>query len=134
MHAAPLPRRAAQHGADRLLQRGWECSGSGDRCVFANVRSTILSAHYGDDVRQRAFGDLARRLHEAARMPAGLIEEGDGQKNRRPGAFSFRFLTRPIEKRAECAQECAQTGVPKTKTRRRYNARLWLHLAPKATV
>ena len=44
---------------------------------------------------------------------------GDGQKNRRLGAFSFRFLNRPIEKRAECAQECAQTSVPKTKTRRR---------------
>jgi hypothetical protein len=37
--------------------------GSGDRCVFSNVRSAILSAHYGDDVRQRAFGGLARRLH-----------------------------------------------------------------------
>lgn len=38
-------------------------SGSGDRCVFSHLRSTILSAHYGDDVRQQAFGELARRLH-----------------------------------------------------------------------
>ena len=60
--------------------------------------------------------------------------EGDGLKNRRLFAFLFRFLNRPSEKRAQCAQECAQTGVPKTSMRRRYKARLWLYLAPKATV
>jgi hypothetical protein len=40
--------------------------------------------------------------------------EGDGQENRRLVAFSFRFLNRPSEKPADCAQECAQTRVPKT--------------------
>jgi len=33
-------------------------------------------------------------------LPAALIEEGDGQKNRRLVAFSFRFLNKPSEKRA----------------------------------
>jgi hypothetical protein len=47
----------------RLLPRREKRSGARDRCVFSNVRSAILSAHYGDDVRQRAFGDLAMRLH-----------------------------------------------------------------------
>jgi hypothetical protein len=51
----------AQGQASNGIER--ERSGSGDRCVFSNVRSAILSARYGDDVRQRALGDLARRLH-----------------------------------------------------------------------
>ena len=43
----------------------------------------------------------------------GIFGRGDGQENRRLGAFPFRFLDRPREKPAECAQQCAQTGVPK---------------------
>ena len=38
---------------------------------------------------------------------------GGGQRNRRLLAVSFRILNRPSEKRAVCAQECAQTDVPK---------------------
>jgi hypothetical protein len=71
---------------ERWLQNITEhdLSGSGDRCVFSNVRSAILSAHYGDDVRQRAFGSLARRLHYAARTPAALIEERRRSKKPSP--------------------------------------------------
>ena len=47
-------------------------------------------------------------------LPTALIEEGDGQENRRLVAFSFRFLNRPGKKRTVCAQKCTQTTVPKT--------------------
>jgi hypothetical protein len=43
-----------------------------------------------------------------------LVEEGDGQRNRRLLAFSFRFLNRLSEKRALCAQECAPHGCART--------------------
>jgi hypothetical protein len=42
------------------------------------------------------------------------VEEGDGQRNRRLLAFSFRLLNRPTEKRAVCAQECAPHGCAQT--------------------
>jgi hypothetical protein len=43
--------------------------------------------------------------------------EGDGQRNRRLTSFSFRFLNGLSGKRAECAQECAQTSVPKIRSK-----------------
>jgi hypothetical protein len=90
-------------------------SGSGDRCVFSNVRLAILSAHYGDDVRQRAFGDLAPDGCIKQRVCRRLSsKKGDGQRNRRLLAFSFRFLNRPSEKRTVCAQECAPQGCAQT--------------------
>ncbi len=46
-------------------------------------------------------------------MCRALIEESDGQKNRRLSSFFFRFSDRPSEKRAVCAQKCAQTMGPK---------------------
>jgi hypothetical protein len=46
-----------------------------------------------------------------------LSEEGDGQRNRRLASFSFRFLNGLSEKRAECAQECAHTSVPKMRSK-----------------
>jgi len=103
--------------------------------VFLNVGSAIPSTHYGTTFVSERSATSPRELHQAARRLAALpSEKGDGQENRRLFAFSFRFLNRPSEKLAQCAQECAQTGVPKTNMRRRYKARLWLHLAPKATV
>ncbi len=36
---------------------------SGKPLRVSPLRSTIVSAHYGDDVHQQAFGELARRLH-----------------------------------------------------------------------
>jgi hypothetical protein len=47
-----------------------------------------------------------------------LSEEGDGQRNRRLALFSFRFLNGLSEKRAKCAQECAQTSVPNMRSKR----------------
>jgi hypothetical protein len=37
--------------------------GSGDSCVFSNVRSAILSAHYGDDGRQGAVRQPRQTVH-----------------------------------------------------------------------
>ena len=82
--------------------------------------------------RQRAFGDLARRVHLARGRLSS--KKGDGQNNRRLGASFFRFLNQPIEKRAECAQKCAQTVCPKRVGRRRYKALLRLRLTSRATV
>ena len=65
---------------------------------------------------------------------SSLIEEGDGQRNRRLLAFSFRILNRPSEKRAVCAQECAQTAVRKQVVGRRHKALVSLHLTQKARV
>jgi len=62
-----------------------------------------------------------------------VLAEGDGQENRRLGAFSFRFLNRRGEKPADCAQECAQTCVPKASITRRYKLLSWLHLTSEAT-
>src|SRR5437773_2934265 len=77
-----------------------------------------------------------RPRKKATLTPAAsaLIEEGDGQRNRRLASCSFRFPNRLSEKPADCAHECAQTCVPTMGSRRRYKALLWLHLASKATV
>lgn len=56
---------------------------------------------------------LRRFVESVAETSASKSEEGDGQRNRHLLAVSFRILNRPSEKRAECAQECAQTAVPK---------------------
>ena len=56
------------------------------------------------------------RLWWTWRLPTALIEEGDGQKNRRLASFPLGFLNGASEKRAVCAQMCAQTGVPKTRS------------------
>ena len=73
-------------------------------------------------------GDRRRRVRWRR-----LSSEKATAKNRRLFSFSFRFLNRPSEKRAECAHLCAQTMCPKRVARRRYKAVLWLHLASKAT-
>jgi hypothetical protein len=73
-------------------------------------------------------------LTAAAGLFTFSFDEGEGQENRRLVAFLFCFPNRPIEKRAQCAQNCAQTGVSKPVARQRYKSLLWLHLASKATV
>jgi hypothetical protein len=86
-------------------------SGSGDRCVFSNVRSAILSAH-SDDVRQPSVRRPRPTLHQAACGQRLSSKRRDGQENRRLVAYSFRSQNRPIEKSGDCAQECAQMCVP----------------------
>ena len=54
----------------------------------------------------------AHRLHKERNVWAVMVieisvREGGGQENRHLGAFSFRFLNRPSEKRADCAPKCA---------------------------
>jgi hypothetical protein len=54
--------------------------------------------------------------------PTALIEEGDGQRNRRLLSFSFRFLNRPSKKRGRvcpemCPNDCAQNGRPADDTK-----------------
>jgi hypothetical protein len=47
----------------------------------------------------------------------GLISRAardSGHRNRRLATFSFGFLNGTSENRGDCAQKCAQTGVPKT--------------------
>jgi hypothetical protein len=92
--------------------------------VFSHLRSTILSAHYGDDVRQQAFGELPDGYIKQRVYQRLSSKKGDGQENRRLVAFSFRFLNRPNEKRAGCAQQCAQTVCPKRGACGRYKALL----------
>ncbi len=66
----------------------------------------------------RLLLDLPKvRLWWTWRLSTALIEEGDGQKNRRLASFPFCFLNGPSEKRAVCAQKCAQMGVPKTSSK-----------------
>ena len=102
--------------------------------MFSHLRSTILPAHYRDDVRQQAFGELPDGYIKQRVCRRLSSKKGDGQEHRRLAAFSFGFLDRPSEKPANCAQKCAQTRVPKTSSTRRDKLLLWLHLASKAAV
>jgi hypothetical protein len=108
-------------------------NGSGDRCVFSNVRSAILTAHYGTTLvseRSANSPDGCMKQRVCRRLSS---KKGDGQKNRRLVAFFFRFLNRLNEKCGICAQECAQAVCLKRVASRRYKALLWLHLESKAT-
>jgi hypothetical protein len=73
--------------------------------------------------------DIRTACRELSSSAGPKFGEGAGLKNRRLFAFSSRFPNRPIEKRAECAQNCAQMSVPKSAARRRYKALLGLQLA-----
>src|SRR6266542_5639599 len=49
----------------------------------------------------------------------------------RSALISLHLLTVPSEKHAECAQNCAQTGVPKAGSKQTNKALVQLHLASK---
>ena len=71
---------------------------------------------YDADVRDRRGADFCAvpmmESRDGTGQKEGIFGRGDGQRNRRLGAFSFRLLNRSSEKSADCAQECAQTCVP----------------------
>ena len=90
--------RVARSAANAVKpQRGTTCASSTPRTgrCLSGACPEFVSCHY-----------------EIAGFSAGFRE--GGLKNRRLISFSFRFLNRPSEKRAVCAQKCAQTVVPKT--------------------
>ena len=105
----------AARGTPCRSPRSWHAADPSSACDrHCSPRRTVTSSLTGWLPLVHCRGDDVRGPHARRGIDVSSSRDG-GQENRRLVALSFRLLNSSLEKRAECAQKCAQHGVHKTR-------------------